>query len=392
MKAILVVGLGFGDEGKGSIVDSLVRETGAPLVVRFNGGAQAAHHVVTDDGREHCFAQFGSGTLAGARTYLSQYMMIDPTALLNEAQHLIELGIHNPLSLLTVHPFAPILTPYHMAMNRLREISRGPHAHGSCGIGIGELASDIFYGRDYLTAHDLWVSFTPKTAQQIIQKIQARFVQESHLLQLPDNAEVFSWVSCLHESLDYWLLSVRGIYDNLRVNVSLPRAETTIFEGAQGILLDEKFGFAPYTTWSNCTFENALTLLQEAHFQGNVIRIGVIRSYMTRHGNGPFPTEGLITVDLSKEHNTTGRWQGNFRVGCFDENLVQYAVECAGGLNGVALTHIDQVRDPWPTQTSPGLCCLDKDGFLRRINTVCHAPIMITSSGPTASAKNILLR
>ena len=93
-QAILTVDLGFGDAGKGSIVDFLTRETAAHTVVRYNGGAQAGHRVVTDGpgAQEHVFAQFGSGTLAGAATHLSRFMLVDPLAMLAEAAHLHEPG------------------------------------------------------------------------------------------------------------------------------------------------------------------------------------------------------------------------------------------------------------------------------------------------------------
>src|ERR1041384_8832751 len=97
-----IAGLLLGDEGKGKIVDALTRRIGASLVIR-TGGCQAAHHVVTDDGRSHCFAQFGSGALAGARTHLSRFMFIEPVALIREAAHLEALGVRDPLSTLTVH-------------------------------------------------------------------------------------------------------------------------------------------------------------------------------------------------------------------------------------------------------------------------------------------------
>lgn len=75
-KVYFVAGLAWGDEGKGTIVDALVAKTQAPLVVRYNGGAQAAHHVVAESGQSHCFAQFGSGTLHGAMTFLSRFVTL----------------------------------------------------------------------------------------------------------------------------------------------------------------------------------------------------------------------------------------------------------------------------------------------------------------------------
>src|SRR5215831_1774195 len=147
--AIIVVDLGYGDAGKGGIVDWLCHRAarvaaGGPVhtVVRFNGGAQAAHNVVTPDGRHHTFAQFGSGTFTpGVRTHLSRFMLVDPLALAAEAGHLASAGIPDPLGGLTVDRAALLTTPYHRAANRAREVARVAAArHGSCGMGIGETA------------------------------------------------------------------------------------------------------------------------------------------------------------------------------------------------------------------------------------------------------------
>jgi adenylosuccinate synthase len=387
MKAILVAGLGFGDEGKGSIVDSLVRETKASLVVRFHGGAQAAHNVVLKDGREHCFSQFGSGTLAGARTHLSRFMLIDPTALLNESLHLKSLGIENPFELMTINPDAPIITPYHRIMNQLREISRGDKAHGSCGIGIGELASDILNKRPYLKAKDVWCH--NELVLNTIGQIQKRFSYEVSSLHLRWSDNVSYLLAELRKSSYEWLKRVWEMHNFINLS-SLPQmAETTVFEGAQGILLDEKYGFAPHTTWSNCTFDNALTLLRESDFEGDVEKIGVIRSYLTRHGNGPFPSEDHINIDLSKEHNRQGKWQGSFRIGCFDSNLFHYAVKCLKGLDSIAITHMDQFRTPWPILSDDNFYTVrDSEEFLSLIEK--EAPVKIISSGPTEKDKSYL--
>src|ERR1700757_694187 len=97
-RAIITVGLGFGDEGKGATVDYLTRKLEADLVVRYCGGSQAGHNVQLRDGRRHTFSQFGAGTLADvpARTYLGPNMIIDPPALAREAEHLAQLGVADP--------------------------------------------------------------------------------------------------------------------------------------------------------------------------------------------------------------------------------------------------------------------------------------------------------
>ena len=103
-RAVIVQGLGFGDEGKGATVDFLTRELAADLVVRYCGGSQAGHNVVLPDGRRHVFAQFGAGTLAGAATYLGEQMIVNLPAMHKEAQHLLEMTGEDPFVKLLVHP------------------------------------------------------------------------------------------------------------------------------------------------------------------------------------------------------------------------------------------------------------------------------------------------
>ena len=137
-QAHIVTGLGYGDEGKGSWVDHIVRKHGIKYIVRHNGGAQAMHHVVGPDGRHHRFAQFGSGMLVpDTYTCLSRFMLIEPEALLQEAHALEGHGVHAPLSRQIVSENAPIITPFNRLLNRIQEVARGASRHGSCGITWG---------------------------------------------------------------------------------------------------------------------------------------------------------------------------------------------------------------------------------------------------------------
>ena len=130
--AYVCIGLGFGDEGKGSWVDHLVRKHEIRYVVRFNGGAQAAHHVVTPDGRMHVFAQFGSGSLVpGTKTMLSRFMLFEPLAFLSEASALEHIGVLNPMEGVIISENAPVITPFNQLLNQIREISRGLSRHVS---------------------------------------------------------------------------------------------------------------------------------------------------------------------------------------------------------------------------------------------------------------------
>ena len=324
MKAIITVGLGFGDEGKGATVDYLTRELNADLVVRYSGGAQAGHNVELPDGRRHTFSQFGAGTLAGARTYLGPRMIISPATLPPEAEHLNSLGVDDPWSLITVHPDCLVATNYHVLMNRLRERARGDARHGSCGLGIGETrhywlqhGQDAVFARDLLDRHVLRAKIT--------------LLRERFLLQMQELAHVDATLAAeMHAALPLGESNLlQTASDELAIASRMPECKTVIFEGAQGVLLDEWYGFHPYTTWSTVTPLPALEMLEEYDCEKTEI-LGITRAYSTRHGAGPFPTwsRAMSTqmVDRGNPHNA---WQGNIRFGGLDLVLTTYAARVA---------------------------------------------------------------
>ena len=140
---VAVAGLLYGDEGKGKVVDALVRRTGARIVVRSGGGPQAAHHVVTDDGRVHCFAQLPAGLLVpGVRGFLGREMLVDPLALAREAEAIAATGVPDALARVTADPACRLVTPLHRLVGQMRELARGARRHGSCGRGVGEAVRD----------------------------------------------------------------------------------------------------------------------------------------------------------------------------------------------------------------------------------------------------------
>ena len=342
---VIVVDLGYGDAGKGTIVDWLCAqsardtrdaadERGRPVqaVVRFNGGAQAAHHVLGPGGETHAFAQFGSGTFTpGTRTFLSRFMLVDLFALVAEAEHLTSCGIPDPFGLLAIDPGALLATPYHRAANRAREEARGAGRHGSCGMGVGETAR---YALDHPEDAPLVGDIArPRTLIAKLTRLRDRLADElPGAVPLPPPGHLAAVYRTIASRVT---LAADGYLKRLLAQGPV------VFEGAQGVLLDEWRGFHPYTTWSTTTFENAETLLRE---NGAVaIRLGVTRTYQTRHGPGPFPTEDR-TLDLPERHNADGRWQGPFRVGHLDALALGYAAEVTGGVDAVALTHLDTAR------------------------------------------------
>ncbi|MFV2171784.1 adenylosuccinate synthetase [Actinomadura sp. LOL_016] len=328
---VIVVDLGFGDAGKGTVVDHLCAASPVHAVVRFNGGAQAAHNVVTADGRHHTFAQFGSGTFTpGVRTHLSRFMLVDPLALAAEADHLRAVGVGDAFDRLTVDADALLTTPYHRAAGRARERARGADRHGSCGMGIGETASYALAHEDAPRAGDCR---SPARLRRTLAAVRDRYLEafpatHADLPDVDDCAAAFA-------AFGARVRVVGG--DHLR---TLMGEGPVVFEGAQGVLLDEWHGFHPYTTWSTTTFGNAEALLREAG--GGAARLGVTRAYATRHGPGPFVTEDpALTRGLPEPHNGTGPWQGPFRAGHLDAVALRYAREVTGGMDGVAVTHLD---------------------------------------------------
>ncbi len=328
---VIVVDLGYGDAGKGSVVDWLCSREGsrpARTVVRFNGGAQAAHNVVTPDGRHHTFAQFGSGSFTpGVATHLSRFMLVDPLALAAEAAHLAAVGVPDALGRLTVDRDALLTTPYHRAANQARERARGGGRHGSCGMGIGETVRYAL--SDPRRAPRVGDCQSPRVLARKLAVLRDRLTDELGPLDAPPVLDV---TDACQEFAGRVRLTGPEYLDRLL------RAGPVVFEGAQGVLLDEWHGFHPYTTWSTTTFANAQELLAQAGMTG--VRLGVIRCYLTRHGNGPFVTEDP-TLELPERHNGTGEWQGPFRVGHFDAVALRYAIEVAGGVDALALTHLD---------------------------------------------------
>jgi adenylosuccinate synthase len=126
----------------------------------------------------------------------------------------------------------------------------------------------------------------------------------------------------------------------------LRRSGTVIFEGAQGVLLDEWQGFHPYTTWSTTTLQNAQRLLGEARYAGKITRLGITRAYATRHGAGPLVTEDAeLTRVLPDPANGFGAWQRGFRVGWLDLVMLRYALDVVGELDQLALTCLDRLAE-----------------------------------------------
>ncbi|WP_433527447.1 adenylosuccinate synthetase [Nocardia pseudovaccinii] len=374
---IIVLDLGFGDAGKGATVDWLCApETGLDVsaVVRFNGGAQAAHNVIAD-GRHHTYAQFGSGTFSRVPTLLSRHMLVEPIALANESRQLAALGVRDPLSLLRIDGRALLTTPIHIAANRAREDARGSSRHGSCGRGIGETAS-------YALEYDAPTVSDCLRPDVLYAKLQAMAAHYGPLI--APSAHRYEAIRDLVDMYREFATAVR-IVDGTEL-ARLAQRGRLIFEGAQGVLLDEWRGFHPHTTWSTVEPRNARALLAE--IDAPAYTLGVTRTYMTRHGAGPFPTRDR-TMTIPEPHNTTGPYQGHFRCGHLDPILLRYAIEVSGGIDGLALTHLDALGTGYAATgyaTSRGVIDRIEPGRWQDLDHQRDLTALLTTADPLLTA------
>ncbi len=374
-KAILVAGLAFGDEGKGATVDYLCRQLPVDVIVRYNGGCQAAHNVITPEGVHHTFSQFGAGMLASptVKTHLSRYMLVDPLAMMREAEALNKLT-RNVWERTTVHRDAVVVTPIHAMVNQAREWMRtqkGETVHGSCGRGIGFAREmHLKHGQAVLMAKDL--EYRERTVKKL-----------GFLFECADNILTDLGISVVPDELAGACAKVMHFYAHWPAHLvdGLKAAETMIFEGAQGVMLDETHGTAPHTTWSDCTFGNADKLLDEIGVSDRT-RIGCLRTYYTRHGAGPFPTERDFFAYLlpPEPHNSDQEFAGKFRRGHFDIHLANKAIKIVDGIDFLALSHVDYI-------TLIG--DRTERAFLREFAEEVPVPIGIYGRGPTASDREM---
>ncbi len=353
--AHIVVGLGWGDEGKGATVDAIAAHTRADRVVRFNGGQQASHNVIVA-GVHHTFQSYGSATFLGVPTWLSQFCTVEPTAALRERRALDAMGV--PTDPINTDRDCLVTTWLHIAANRAREAARGDAKHGSTGRGFGET---IAYSLDHPEAAPRVADLShPARWWQKIAQLASHYVSDG-LLEL---AEVRQAQSRTGQQLDTMTQVLHPVSHDELLD-QLGRGHT-IFEGAQGFWLDENFGFQPHTTWSTTTPANARRLAREAGID-DVTTVGCLRTYATRHGAGPLPGEGLLAVRPAEPHNSDQEFAGRFRVGAHDPDVVRAALRIAQP-DTLSISHLDRFEQ-FATINGP----LPLDSF---------GTVMMTATGP----------
>jgi adenylosuccinate synthase len=357
-RAFIVTGVGYGDEGKGTTAHWVGSEVGAHTVVR-TGGPQAFHRVARKNGGWFVHSQFGSGTLDGRATHLSQNMVIDPHGIFTEGNALVyEMGMRGVFEMMTIHEDALVITPFHAIANRLRELARGDGRYGSVGIGVGEtvLHAELF-SDEAIRAKDLG---SPKLREKL-EAIRIRITDElkeiiDAIPNLPEGlrekANFELGVLKTPETVQWGVERFAELANKVRIVSTdfvareiLGRDGSVVLEGSQGVLLDRFYGFHPYTTKVRTTPQGALSLLREYGYDGEVKSLGVLRTYQTRHGGGPFVTESpALTRELPDAMNGNHTWQGKFRVGFLDFVALRYALSVCEKIDGLVVTCFDRIR------------------------------------------------
>lgn len=377
----VVLGASFGDEGKGKVVDWLCNKAASDtynrdvLVVRFSGGSQCGHTVVRN-GTRHIHGTFPSGTLGAFKGYLTEDCVFSPYHAYNEYELLKEKvgGIIN----LQIHPLAHLNTHLDVAFGRVREKILG---HGSCGMGVGaamyrnehtpykfrvvDLLHPSVYTEKLVALEDFYrqeiAKFTEIGRDTLIKRLEDFDTEKKKALGRWTVPELVEWV---RDAFTIAPLDLNNFKGHL------------IFEGSQGVLLDQGHGMFPYCTYANTTSKNIAKYLDE-----QTETYYVTRSYLTRHGNGPFPQESKKIAKLVDDPtNKPNDWQGTQRYAGLDLSMLDHAFSIDGAYNPSLYKNIV-------------VNCLDQiDYDIEAIQDGFKGYNIFTSSVPTSRAKDIILR
>lgn len=331
-EAYILSGMFLGDEGKGTFIDYLANEIGISQFVKYNGGSQASHTVVTKS-NTHKFSQLSSGMLIpNGKTYLSENTVINPMNLLTEIETFAEKFNRNPKDILNsvvINDNAYIVTPYHKLINKLKELSSAYQRRGSVGTGVSEVMSllrDIGVGIKFKELYDE-ETLSKKIAELKLYTVSflknnISLIKQDQYDSLIDKKEVSLLVSESNIILNQYLDMINNIPFKTGTFESFLDNNSIIFEGSQGLLLDYRYGLRPNTTKLDTTNKYAVEMV--APYDYNVIKIGIASAFASRHGLGVLPTENNEVSIIDRNQQIT-YWQGNPRYGWFDAVLFRYS-------------------------------------------------------------------
>ncbi|MGL9718026.1 MAG: adenylosuccinate synthase [Wolbachia sp.] len=331
MNNIIIVGLQWGDEGKGKIVDYLSEN--ADVVVRFQGGNNAGHTIVIDD-EVYKLNLLPSAVLRADKiSIIGNGVALDSHALISEIESLKTRGIDVNPSNLMVSESCPLILSVHKDKEKLFEDLNGNAKIGTTNKGIGPCYEDKV-GRRAIRLCDL------ENADELNKKVDTLLsyhnaIRQGLSFQMVKKEEMLKEIEEIAKKILPYKKPVWRI-----LNDFAREGKKIIFEGAQGTFLDIDHGTYPFVTSSNTVASQAIT---GSGLFSNAYVIGVAKAYTTRVGNGPFPTEqknevGNSLFTIGKELGTVSNRKR--RCGWFDAVLVRQAVQLSG-VSSIVLTKLD---------------------------------------------------
>jgi len=332
MPGIVIVGVQWGDEGKGKATDLLGERT--DWVVKFNGGNNAGHTVVVGD-EKYALHLLPSGILSpGVTPVIGNGVVIDLEVLFHELEALASRGIDT--SRLKVSANAHIITQYHRTLDKVTERFLGKRMIGTTGRGIGPAYADKI-NRVGIRVQDLF------DENILRQKVEGALDQKNHLLVKVFNRRAITCDEIVEDLLSYAERLRPMVADTGHLlDDALQRGEVVVFEGGQATMLDVDHGTYPFVTSSSATAGGAAT--GSGVGPGRLDRIvGIVKAYTTRVGSGPFPTElfdeqgDWLRARGFEFGTTTGRPR---RVGWYDAPITRYATR-VNGITDLVLTKLD---------------------------------------------------
>ena len=377
--AKIVIGANFGDEGKGLMTDYFANEAKKQnkscLVVCHNGGSQRGHTVVSPAGLRHVFHHFGSGNFMGADTYLSSEFIVNPIIFNRE---LSELRAKKAVTKCFVDGNCRITTPFDMMINQIIEEYRGNSKHGSCGLGIFETIVRSRTDKSY-TVED-FSNMSVRDMRIYLNSIATKYLPD-RLKQLGiKTIPPAKWEEILSGKdhiIENYIDDFLFMLDNVQIMNSdiVDDYNYVIFEGAQGLLLDQNnLSYMPHLTPSNTGIKNPLDIIGTRN--ADVEACYVSRTYMTRHGAGRFDTEckkSDINENIVDLTNVPNPYQDTIRYGMLMLNDLRNRIisdlDSANVKKSIAITHINEygveqntlkkIFDEFDIYLSDGMTCND---------------------------------
>lgn len=374
MDSFILCGMQFGDEGKGTFVDYLAHEQNIDCVVRYNGGSQASHTVITPSRTIHKFSQLGSGMfLDKCHTYITENMVINLDNLMIEMEVFSKktgISISDLIERIHIHEDCFVVTPYHKLINKLRELSKGEKRRGTVGTGVSEvrylLAEPKLFPYESPLGLQVKDIFNKYSNSHIISRMEAlqnyvdKFYRENEDVIWQNAPEEMKKslkkeITFLLAHDAFWnivssyMSKFKFASPDVNLNACIYNAyelsfrkscKSAIFEGSQGLLIDCNYGIKPNTTFLDTTNHFALDI---SYYRDHIIKVGIAKAFTSRHGLGVFPTETTeVSGRICDNNQDESFWNGKIRFGWFDAILFRYA-QSINQVDEVYLSSLDKL-------------------------------------------------